>query len=69
MGTAPVHPILLWLTKVIMKDFAIKTGIVGVDASIWSGTADTAVGQLAKYGSAMLSAPRKKSSVFTKDSK
>lgn len=41
-----------------MTDFSIKTAIAGVvGASIWSETADNGAAQLAKYGSAMLSAP------------
>ena len=52
------NPVILWITKVVMSDFAIKTAIAGaVGASIWSETADNAAAQLAKYGSAMLSAP------------
>ena len=55
------NPVILWITKVVMSDFAIKTAIAGaVGASIWSETADNAAAQLAKYGSAMLSAPGKK---------
>lgn len=55
------NPVILWITKVVIKDFAIKTAIAGaVGASIWSETADNAAAQLAKYGSAMLSAPGKK---------
>ena len=55
------NPVIFWVTKVIMNDFAIKTAIAGVvGASIWSETADNAAAQLAKYGSAMLSAPGKK---------
>ena len=54
-------PVLFWLTNLIMKDFAIKVALGGaVGASIWSETADNAAAQLAKYGSAMLSAPGKK---------
>ena len=55
------NPVILWVTKVLMSDFAIKTAIAGaVGASIWSETADNAAVQLAKYGSAILSAPGKK---------
>ena len=55
------NPVILWITKVIMSDFAIKTAIAGaVGASIWQETTDNAAAQLAKYGSAMLSAPGKK---------
>ena len=55
------NPVVYWSTKVIIEDIAIKAGIAGVvGASIWSETADNAAGQLAKYGSAMLTAPGKK---------
>ena len=55
------NPVIFWVTKVVMTDLAIKTAIAGaVGASIWSETADNAAAQLAKYGSAMLSAPGKK---------
>ena len=55
------NPVILWVVKVVISDFAIKAAIAGaVGASIWSETADNAAGQLAKYGSAMLSAPGKK---------
>lgn len=55
------NPLILWVVKVLINDFAIKAAIAGaVGASIWSETADNAAGQLAKYGSAMLSAPGKK---------
>lgn len=54
-------PITVWLAKLIMSDFAIKISIAGaVGASIWSETADNAAGQLAKYGSIILSTPGKK---------
>lgn len=54
-------PIILWFAKVVMKDFAIKTAIAAaVGTSIWSETADNAASQLAKYGSAILSAPGKR---------
>jgi hypothetical protein len=54
-------PIVLWVAKVIMTDFAIKTAIAGaVGASIWAETADNAAAQLAKYGSVILSTPGKK---------
>ena len=55
------NPILWWVAKVVINDFAIKVAIAGaVGASIWADTADNAAAQLAKYGSAMLSAPGKK---------
>lgn len=55
------NPLILWVVKVVMSDFAIKAAIAGaVGASIWSETGDNAAAQLAKYGSAMLSAPGKK---------
>ena len=55
------NPVVLWFVKVIVQDFAIKTAIAGaVGASIWSETADNAAAQLAKYGSAILSAPGKR---------
>ena len=55
------NPVLLWITKVVISDFAIKTAIAGaVGASIWLDTADNAAAQLAKDGSAILSAPGKK---------
>lgn len=54
-------PIVLWLVKVAMNDFAIKVAIAGaVGSTIWAETADNAAAQLAKYGSAMLSAPGKR---------
>ena len=55
------NPVVLWFVKVVMNDFAIKTAIAGaVGSSIWSETADNAAAQLAKYGSAILSAPGKR---------
>lgn len=55
------NPLVLWVIKVVMSDFAIKAAITGaVGSSIWAETADNAAAQLAKYGSAMLSAPGKK---------
>ena len=55
------NPVILWVVKVVISDFGIKAAIAGaVGASIWSETADNAAAQLAKYGSAMLSAPGKK---------
>lgn len=61
-------PITVWLVKIIMVDFPIKVAIAGaVGASIWSETADNAAAQLAKYGSAMLSAPgRRFSRLYTR---
>lgn len=54
-------PILLWILKILMTDFAIKTAIAGaVGASIWSETADNAAAQLAKYGKFILAAPGQK---------
>lgn len=54
-------PVVLWFVKVVITDLAIKAAIGGaVGASIWSETADSAAAQLAKYGSAMLSAPGKR---------
>lgn len=54
-------PIVLWLIKTVMTDFAIKVAIgCVVGTSIWSETADNAAAQLAKYGSAILTAPGKK---------
>jgi hypothetical protein len=54
-------PFVLWLVRLVFEDFAIKVAIGGgVWASIWGQTADNAAGQLAKYGSAILSAPGKK---------
>lgn len=55
------NPVILWVMKVIMSDFGIKAAITGaVTASIWADTADNSAAQLAKYGSAILSAPGKK---------
>lgn len=55
------NPVILWFAKLVISDFAIKAAIAGaVVASIWSETSDNAAAQLAKYGSAMLSAPGKK---------
>lgn len=55
------NPVVLWVTKVIINDLAIKTALAGaVGLSIWAETADNAVFQLAKYGSAMFAAPGKK---------
>ena len=55
------NPVVLWFVKLVMNDFAIKTAIAGaVGSSIWSETADNAAAQLAKYGSAILSAPGKR---------
>ena len=55
------NPIVLWITKILINDLAIKTAIAGaVGASVWSGTADNAAAQLAKFGPAMLAAPGKK---------
>jgi hypothetical protein len=55
------NPVVLWFVKVVMEDFAIKTAIAGsVGATIWIETADNAAAQLAKYGSAILSAPGKR---------
>ena len=55
------NPVVLWFAKLISEDFAIKTAVAGaVGASIWSETADNAAAQLAKYGSAILSAPGKR---------
>ena len=54
-------PVMLWIAKVIISDFGIKTAIAGgIGVSIWSETADNAAAQLAKYGSLILSAPGKK---------
>ena len=54
------NPVVLWVAKTVLKDFAIKVAVAGgVGASIWSGSADNAASQLAKYGSAMLTAPGK----------
>ena len=53
-------PITVWLAKILVVDFGIKAAIAGgLGASIWSGTADTAAASIAKYGSAILSAPGK----------
>jgi hypothetical protein len=50
--------VLVWLTKLIVVDFGLKSAIAGgIFATIWSGNADTAAGQIAKYGSAILTAP------------
>lgn len=56
------EPILtVWLTKLIVVDFALKSAIAGgIFATIWSGTADNAAKQLAKYGSAIVTAPGNK---------
>ena len=55
------NPVVVWFVKVVMNDLAIKTAIGGaVGATIWAETADNGAAQLAKYGSAILSAPRKR---------
>nr|YP_010516881.1 hypothetical protein ON958_pgp037 [Haslea pseudostrearia]UXN44663.1 hypothetical protein [Haslea pseudostrearia] len=54
-----IDPILAWLTKVKIANFAIKVAIGGaVSASIWSETADNAAAQLGKI--------RKRDSYFTR---
>ena len=55
------NPVVLWVVKVVMNDFAIKAAIAGaVGSSIWAETADNAAAQLARYGSVILSTPGKR---------
>lgn len=54
-------PLLLWVTKVVVVDFALKVAVAtAFGATIWSDTADQAAAQLAKYGGAILTAPGNK---------
>lgn len=55
------NPVLFWICKIIVSDFAAKTAIAGaIGATIWGSTADEAAGALAKYGAAILNAPGNK---------
>lgn len=51
-------PILAWLAKIVVADFAVKVAIAGaIGSTVWSDIADHAAGKIAKYGTALLNAP------------